>query len=950
MSMPYQMNSLLVDTPRNSAPVVPVPTPAPTPASRQVPAVQSDTSSKSSGLFDSFPLNLINKDRVNFDNNRIKMNYDFTPNLVFPSPRESVRDTDYCKCGTSGGGCGATGLRLGPMERDPLDSFEHFRPNINSLRIDTSLINNELNDEATPRCFETKFDTSFETSFDFDNDEPPELEDFTSEALNEDSKQRYRSLITPALRCAQPDVSVTSNPMSATFTELVDKIVDDVHVACTTELNKMINLMDNETIIKDIIHTNPGFVTPEDELYMQDYLKKFQPGELDKLLDDSVKEYRKNVIGTNSDSDTESDDDSESNDNSESDDDSESDCDCSDCTNDVCDHNTNDNIDNCVKNLVDAANNVYNTTNQYNTRNDYYQTVPQQEIVKQPSDDVKQANTNHVSENPIYYDQYGYVQTDISVSGKKFNEIYEGVSLVKLTNESCCHNGITFTEGEIEDINPFRYDQVCGPDGIYFCTEENMHRWLDYSVSPMVYVWDVIIPNNAKTLSYSLKMKADRLILLNKRKISDYYYDKLMQMCNDRNNINKVFELLETLPASACPDERSIENIYISLLMHDVELFSRIPAQHITYNLCMYVAQQDMNAYVKIKNFFLSHDILIELIKKNPLVYKQLEPSLVSQDFSDYLFETNPALYNILCDDHKTLDMTLRYVAVIDDNKFVADSIPARYMNQIAVLNRVIPNDGKRLADVDFRLKNYDICLTAVQNNGLAIESVPYVLLDQKICLEAVKKSGHAVYKYVPVLFRTVEVKEAMVMHSVDSIYKLPIGDLTLNMILCMLSDSIKRESFLLAYIGKKEFDQLLIANLKQCIDMWNGLYHCIPVYYYTNMLAWYQIELAPGSYSKFCELPIQFHIECVKRNLIPFKKIARLYEVTPEMMIELVTDNSQLINSIPKRFMSDDLYIVMMQLHGMRLSDVPEEYRTTKLAKIGMELNPCEGDLTFQG
>ena len=51
---------------------------------------QSKLPKKITGLSDSFPMNLINKDRVKFNGDRVKINYDFSPNLVFPSPRHQM--------------------------------------------------------------------------------------------------------------------------------------------------------------------------------------------------------------------------------------------------------------------------------------------------------------------------------------------------------------------------------------------------------------------------------------------------------------------------------------------------------------------------------------------------------------------------------------------------------------------------------------------------------------------------------------------------------------------------------------------------------------------------------------------------------------------------------------------------------------------------------------------
>ena len=125
---------------------------------------------------------------------------------------------------------------------------------------------------------------------------------------------------------------------------------------------------------------------------------------------------------------------------------------------------------------------------------------------------------NNVSENPITYTPSGIVETDISISGAKFNEIYQGVKLVKLTNEASQHNDMIFKEGLNMDENKFEHARSCGPGGIYFCRVEDMHLWFDYSSTPMVYMWDVKIPDDARTVMYCTKLKTNKIILSNKQK------------------------------------------------------------------------------------------------------------------------------------------------------------------------------------------------------------------------------------------------------------------------------------------------------------------------------------------------------------------------------------------------------------------------------------------------
>lgn len=90
---------------------------------------------------------------------------------------------------------------------------------------------------------------------------------------------------------------------------------------------------------------------------------------------------------------------------------------------------------------------------------------------------------------------------------------------VKLTNESCYHNGFQFREGLNVDTVSFSTESECCAGGIYFTRMEHFHKWLCYSGQSMMYCWDVIIPDDAKVHHYNTKSKEDRIILSNKRLI-----------------------------------------------------------------------------------------------------------------------------------------------------------------------------------------------------------------------------------------------------------------------------------------------------------------------------------------------------------------------------------------------------------------------------------------------
>ncbi len=71
-------------------------------------------------------------------------------------------------------------------------------------------------------------------------------------------------------------------------------------------------------------------------------------------------------------------------------------------------------------------------------------------------------------------------------TGLKFKEKFPQ-QMIKLTNRLENHNGFQFKTGLNVDFIPFNPKVECQPGGIYFCSIENIFKWLNYSNSEMIY-------------------------------------------------------------------------------------------------------------------------------------------------------------------------------------------------------------------------------------------------------------------------------------------------------------------------------------------------------------------------------------------------------------------------------------------------------------------------------
>jgi len=121
---------------------------------------------------------------------------------------------------------------------------------------------------------------------------------------------------------------------------------------------------------------------------------------------------------------------------------------------------------------------------------------------------------------------------------------------VKLTNESCIHNGFQFKSGLNTDTNDFNTSTECVKGGLYFCRIDDIYEWTTYNNNKMYYIWDVIIPDGEHVVDMGNKLKAKNIILSNRRTIWDNpeFYIKAV------NATGMAIRYVKTQPESLCID------------------------------------------------------------------------------------------------------------------------------------------------------------------------------------------------------------------------------------------------------------------------------------------------------------------------------------------------------------------------------------------------------------
>ena len=115
----------------------------------------------------------------------------------------------------------------------------------------------------------------------------------------------------------------------------------------------------------------------------------------------------------------------------------------------------------------------------------------------------------------------------IEISGKLFNEIFCGMSFVKLTNYNEVHNGFKFKTGLNIDTIKFNPNRTSCRGGIYFIKECDIGNWLRYNDKFMHYKRPVQISDDARIYIEDGKYKVDKFELGEREVIdkNDYMKD-----------------------------------------------------------------------------------------------------------------------------------------------------------------------------------------------------------------------------------------------------------------------------------------------------------------------------------------------------------------------------------------------------------------------------------------
>lgn len=529
--------------------------------------------------------------------------------------------------------------------------------------------------------------------------------------------------------------------------------------------------------------------------------------------------------------------------------------------------------------------------------------------------------------------QDGMIETDTSVPGWYFNEMYANCSVVKLTNASACHNGFQFVEGLNQDTNEFKYDEECGPDGLYFCREQDAENWFNYGHSGMKYVWDVIIPDDARVCVYDRKVKSDKFILTNQRSLSTLAAEKVRKMVYTDASTSEIISYLTTNFDNTMLNEPEVVEAMVDLIEIRPEAFEQMEDCLRTPAVCAAAARLYDQAYMHMTeaDFEDNSGLVLQCVYTNPQIFGVVDDAHKSPAVCAAAFEGDVSNYKNIPEEYKTVHMSKDYLFACPDG---TSDVPVAIKNHPEMIDLVLECNPYALKSIEFKNLTKARCLKAVQEEGLVISIVPFVMLNHEICREAVKSSCFA-YSSVPLKYRDLDMAATLVNFHPECLADLPADLITLDMIERSVMDSP-------AHLKKLDFDgihaplrELITVNLDILITYEPMIVVYLPKDLVSDEDALNAVEANNNVFwlinQEFTN--IDFVVGSVKRG-VAFRAIPREY-LTMDILIDLVKSRDNLIDEISTRYLSDTLYMAAIDAHNYDHTEIDSQFMTMDLTRF---------------
>lgn len=342
--------------------------------------------------------------------------------------------------------------------------------------------------------------------------------------------------------------------------------------------------------------------------------------------------------------------------------------------------------------------------------------------------------------------QDGIIDLDTSVPGWFFNDMYKNCRKTKLTNESCNHNGFQFKEGLNVDTNAFKHDMECGPDGLYFCREYDADNWLDYRESEMKYVWDVVIPDDARVVIYDKKIKADKFILRNKREIINVIISKIRRMIYTNVPYSEVLRTIEHFNDNVKYSSEMMK-VIIEIMEIYPMAFEQLKDEYKTSVVCDIASKTIKNAYYHMpKNMESNEMIIMQCLSLNSQIFCDIPDEFKTSAICSMAFDADVYAYSFIPEAYRTIEMSKTYIYVTHDTYF----IPQEHKNDQSIINKVIEINPSELKNIYYKNITSELCKLAISRDGSSMQYIPFALQDvitEEMALKAITIDSEIFWK-----------------------------------------------------------------------------------------------------------------------------------------------------------------------------------------------------------
>ena len=282
------------------------------------------------------------------------------------------------------------------------------------------------------------------------------------------------------------------------------------------------------------------------------------------------------------------------------------------------------------------------------------------------------------------------------LSGREFNEKYQGKKFVKLTNESENHNGYQFLTGLNVDTVPFNPRGICQPGGIYFCEWDKLPMWIDYGSWIMVYARCVSIPEDAQVYEEGNKFKANKLMLGERQKIAELEIWKDMEYCMRAWDLGNVLVHFQTAEICLAAVKRK------GSVLQDVK--------NPTEEMCLEAVKQNGYALQYVQNK--TEEICLEAVRQNGLALSHVR----NQTEEICLTAVRQNVNALECVKNQTEEICM---SAVRQNGWALKYV----QNQTEeICMEAVRRDGHALQYVQNQTE--EICMAAVRQNGWALKYV----------------------------------------------------------------------------------------------------------------------------------------------------------------------------------------------------------------------------------